>query len=26
MPAVVPIPVYDLKTDGDEIKVSRNPR
>jgi 3-phenylpropionate/trans-cinnamate dioxygenase ferredoxin subunit len=26
MPAVVPIPVYDLKTDGDEIKVGRNPR
>jgi nitrite reductase/ring-hydroxylating ferredoxin subunit len=26
MPAVVPIPVYDLKTDDDEIKVSRNPR
>jgi 3-phenylpropionate/trans-cinnamate dioxygenase ferredoxin subunit len=26
MPAVVPIPVYDLKTDGGEIKVSRNPR
>ena len=26
MPAVVPIPVYDLKTDGDEIKVSRTSR
>ena len=26
MPAVVPLPVYDLKVEGDEIKVSRNAR
>jgi 3-phenylpropionate/trans-cinnamate dioxygenase ferredoxin subunit len=26
MPAVVPLPVYDLKVDGEEIKVSRKPR
>ncbi|HZY46026.1 MAG TPA: non-heme iron oxygenase ferredoxin subunit [Anaerolineae bacterium] len=26
LPAVVPIPVYDLKVDGDEIKVSSSPR
>ena len=26
LPAVVPIPVYDLKVEGDEIKVSTMPR
>jgi 3-phenylpropionate/trans-cinnamate dioxygenase ferredoxin subunit len=26
MPAVVPLPVYNLKVEGDEIKVSRNAR
>ena len=26
MPAVVPIPVYDLKIDGDEIQVCRRPK
>jgi 3-phenylpropionate/trans-cinnamate dioxygenase ferredoxin subunit len=26
MPAVVPLPVYDLKVEGDEIRVSRNTR
>lgn len=26
LPAVMPIPVYDLKVDGDEIKVSSSPR
>jgi hypothetical protein len=26
MPAVVPLPVYDLKVEGDEIRVSRNAR
>lgn len=26
MPAVVPLPVYDLKLDGDAIQVSRTPR
>ena len=26
LPAVVPIPVYDLKVEGDEIKVSKSPR
>jgi len=26
MPAVVPLPVYDLKVEGEEIKVSRKPR
>ncbi len=26
MPAVVPLPVYDLQVEGDEIKVSRNAR
>ena len=26
MPAVVPLPVYDLKIEQDEIKISRQPR
>jgi len=26
MPAVIPLPVYDLKVEGDELKVSRNAR
>ena len=26
LPAVVPIPVYDLRVEGDEIKVSTSPR
>src|SRR5512136_1577940 len=26
MPAVIPLPVYDLQVEGDEIKVSRNAR
>jgi 3-phenylpropionate/trans-cinnamate dioxygenase ferredoxin subunit len=26
MPAVVPLPVYDLEVEGDEIRVSRNAR
>jgi 3-phenylpropionate/trans-cinnamate dioxygenase ferredoxin subunit len=26
MPAVVPLPVYDLKVEGGEIKISRQPR
>lgn len=26
MPAVVPLPVYDLKVDGEEIKLSRRPK